>query len=132
MLAELPRAIYSPVTAGTYGMISCHSLILLALRPFQHFTHTDRGKRMILIHHSVCLERLIPQPALAEGVIEVGLLCQLYQIELGSDGFRTASQPCKHRSRRLRAHDISSRTITTQFALALPIHQGIVYGNRQF
>lgn len=44
MLAELPRAIYSPVTAGTYGVISCHSLILLALRPFQHFTHTDRGK----------------------------------------------------------------------------------------
>lgn len=82
MLAELPRAIYSPVTAGTYGMISCHSLILLDLRPFQHFPHTDRGKWMILIHHSVCLERLVPQPAFAEGVIEVSLLCQFYQIEL--------------------------------------------------
>lgn len=44
MLTELPRAIYSPVTAGTYGVISCHSLILLALHPFQHFSYTDRGK----------------------------------------------------------------------------------------
>ena len=65
-----------------YGMILDHVLIILALYPFQHLTHTYGCERMVLIHHGVGLQCLVPQTILAESIIEVGLLSKLFKVEL--------------------------------------------------
>ena len=52
-----------------YGIILDHVLIIIALYPFQHFSDTNRGERVVLIHYGISLQCLVPKSILAERII---------------------------------------------------------------